>query len=132
MNSAMYVPEQSLKPWLYLVIAIISEVLGLTVMRIAIDRGSILGHVVLYLLIALSYVLLSKAVRQISVGVAYAIWEGSGIALITFVSWLVFAHELSLREVLGLALAIVGIVLVNAGQIHEPTQGLALPISKEA
>ena len=120
----MQAPEHSLKPWLYLIIAIISEVLGLTVMRIATDRGSMLGHVVLYLLIAASYVLLSKAVRQISIGVAYAIWEGSGIALITFISWLVFAHELSLRELLGLALAIVGIVLVNAGQIHEPTNQL--------
>ena len=117
--------------WIYLIIAILSEVLGLTIMRIATERGSMLGHVVLYLLIGLSYVLLSKAVREISVGVAYAIWEGSGIALITLVSWLVFAHELSPRELLGLTLAIVGIVLVNAGQVHEPTMSLALAERQE-
>lgn len=117
--------------WTYLVIAILAEVLGLTIMRMAMDRGSMLGHLMLYLLIGLSYVLLSKAVREISVGVAYAIWEGTGIALITLVSWLVFAHELSIREMLGLALAVVGIVLVNAGHVPAPATSRALTAQKD-
>lgn len=108
--------------WLCLIAAILAEVLGLTVMRIAAEHGSILGHLVLYLLVGLAYVLLSKAVQQISVGVAYAIWEGSGIALITLVSWLIFAHELSIQEILGLTLAVIGIALVNAGQLHAQVQ----------
>ncbi len=89
-------------------------------MKVATARGSIVGHLVLYLLVAVSYYLLAKAVQRISIGVAYAIWEGSGIALITLVSWLAFAHALTVRELAGLVLAVVGIVLVNAGQNHEP------------
>jgi spermidine export protein MdtJ len=58
-------------------------------------------------------------VKTISVGVAYAIWEGSGVAIITLVSVFVFGHVLTGREMLGLSMAIVGILLVNAGERHD-------------
>jgi spermidine export protein MdtJ len=73
----------------------------------------------MYASIALSYVFLAKAVKTISVGVAYAIWEGSGIALITLVSVFVFNHVLSNQEMIGLLMAVGGIVLVNAGEVHD-------------
>lgn len=108
------------RAWGCLVLAIALEVLGLVAMKIATNQGSILGHFILYGCVGLAYVLLSKAVQKISVGVAYAIWEGSGIALITLVSWFMFADPLTAKQILGIALAILGIVLVNAGHVHEP------------
>ena len=96
--------------WLYLVLAIVSEVIGLTVMKAMVLRGYVAGYVVLYLLIALSYIFLSKAVKTISIGVAYAVWEGSGIAL------MVFQNVLTIREWFGLAMAVTGILMVNAGE----------------
>ena len=41
------------------------------------------GYVSMYVLISLSYYFLSVAAKKISIGVAYACWEGLGIALIT-------------------------------------------------
>jgi spermidine export protein MdtJ len=105
--------------WAFLALAIATEVIGLTVMKAASSGGGVWGYAVMYVSIALSYVLLAMAVKKISVGVAYAIWEGSGIALITLVSVFVFNHVLTGREMLGLAMAVVGIILVNAGEIHE-------------
>ena len=121
------------KQWacVYLILAILAEVLGLTIMQIAVQRGSIVGHIALYSLVAVAYVLLAKAVRQISVGTAYAIWEGSGIALITLVSWLFFAHELSGHELIGLLLVVIGIVLVHAGQDHPPESIRLTPSTQE-
>jgi spermidine export protein MdtJ len=109
--------------WLFLVLAIATEVVGLTVMKSASNTGAMWGYGVMYAAIALSYVFLAKAVRRISVGVAYAIWEGSGIALITLVSVFVFDHALTTREMIGLAMAVFGIVLVNAGEVHEAAEG---------
>jgi len=105
--------------WFFLALAIATEVVGLTVMKAASSNGSYLGHIVMYVSIALSYVFLAKAVKTISVGVAYAIWEGSGVAIITLVSVFVFGHVLTGREMLGLSMAIVGILLVNAGERHD-------------
>lgn len=109
------------RAWGCLVLAIVLEVLGLIVLKMAASHGWIAGHWVLYFLVGLAYVLLSKAVQTISIGVAYAIWEGSGIALITLVSWIVFEDVLSFKEMLGIALAILGILLIHAGQMHPVT-----------
>lgn len=112
------------RAWIYLILAVLSEVFGLMVMKYAMVAGTvfstIVGHLILYSLIAIAYVLLAKAVCKISVSVAYTIWEGSGIALITLLSWYVFAHQLTPHELLGIALAILGILLVNAG--HRPSE----------
>ena len=104
--------------WLYLAMAVGIEVVGLTFMKAASLSGGMSGYLVMYVAIALSYVCLAKAVRTLSVGVAYAIWEGSGIALITLVSVFFFHHTLSIREFIGLAMAVAGIILVNAGEDH--------------
>lgn len=105
--------------WVFLALAIATEVIGLTVMKAASTGGGVWGYAVMYVSIALSYVFLAKAVKKISVGVAYAIWEGSGIALITLVSVFVFNHVLNSQEIIGLMMAVGGIILVNAGEVHE-------------
>ncbi|MQW86242.1 SMR family transporter [Sinorhizobium saheli] len=105
--------------WLFLILAIATEIVGLTVMKAASVAGSYYGHAVMYASIALSYVFLARAVKTIPVGIAYAIWEGSGVALVTLVSVFVFGHELTGREMLGLAMAVAGILLVNAGKSGE-------------
>ena len=90
-------------------------------------------YLVMYVLIAISYYFLSKAAKKISIGVAYATWEGLGIALITLVSIVLFDANLSTQQLLGLALAVVGIVCVTLGESHgQPQQKDELPSSSNA
>lgn len=117
--------------WFFLALAIATEVAGLTAMKAASANGSYIGHVVMYVSIALSYVFLAKAVKTISVGVAYAIWEGSGVAIITLVSVFVFGHVLTSREMLGLSMAVAGILLVNAGEHRDEEASAAEGIVDE-
>ncbi|CAN7394909.1 SMR family transporter [Pararhizobium sp. LjRoot235] len=105
--------------WVFLALAITTEVIGLTVMKAASSGGGAWGYAVMYVSIALSYVFLAKAVKKIAVGIAYAIWEGSGIALITLVSVFIFDHVLSNQEMIGLMMAVGGIILINAGEVHD-------------
>jgi spermidine export protein MdtJ len=105
--------------WLFLIAAIVTEVAGLTAMKAMTVSGGYIGYMIMYAAIALSYYFLAKAVESISVGVAYAVWEGSGVTLITLVSVLVFGHHLTGREMLGIALAVAGIICVNAGEVHD-------------
>ncbi|ASY56439.1 MULTISPECIES: SMR family transporter [Sinorhizobium] len=109
--------------WLFLALAIATEVVGLTVMKASSASCAYIGHAVMYASIALSYVFLARAVKTVPVGVAYAIWEGSGVALITLVSVFIFGHVLSGREVVGLSMAVLGILLVNAGKAHDDDIG---------
>ena len=55
------------------------------------------------------------AVKKIALGVAYALWEGIGILLITLFSVLLFDESLSLLKIAGLTTLVVGIVLIKSG-----------------
>ncbi len=66
-------------------------------------------------MIALSYIFLAFAVKKIALGVAYALWEGIGILLITIFSVLLFDETLSTIKIAGLVTLVAGIVLIKSG-----------------
>lgn len=108
---------------MFLIGAILTEVAGTSSMTLIADNGAgWLSYLPMWGLITLSYLMLAKAAKTISIGIAFALWEGLGIALITLVSVLFLDYRISTQELVGLALAIVGIVMVTLGETHyEPT-----------
>ncbi|MGY3931633.1 SMR family multidrug efflux pump [Aeromonas encheleia] len=100
--------------------AILTEVAGTSSMALIPENDAgWLNYLPMWLLISFSYLLLAKAAKTISIGIAFALWEGLGIALITTVSVLFLGHDLNAQEWVGLALAIVGIVMVTMGESHD-------------
>jgi small multidrug resistance pump len=69
------------------------------------------GMVVCY---GLSFYLLSHALKVMPVGIAYAIWSGLGIVLISAVSTIVFRQTLDLAAIIGIGFILTGVVIVNA------------------
>ncbi|MFO4987317.1 SMR family transporter, partial [Salmonella enterica subsp. enterica serovar 1,4,[5],12:i:-] len=51
--------------------------------------------------------------RHIPVGVAYAVWSGLGIVLIAAVGWLFYGQRLDAPALIGMALIVVGVLLMN-------------------
>lgn len=51
--------------------------------------------------------------ESIPVGIAYAIWSGVGIILIALIGFFVFKQHLDLAAIIGLALIIAGVVVIN-------------------
>ncbi|MBG6240989.1 MAG: multidrug/spermidine efflux SMR transporter subunit MdtJ [Candidatus Symbiopectobacterium sp. Dall1.0] len=107
--------------WIFLACAIAAEIIGTLSMKYASLSGSPLGHMVMYGMIALSYLLLSIAIKRVAMGVAYALWEGIGIIFITLFSVMLFDESLSVLKVIGLAILLVGILLVKSGGRKAPT-----------
>lgn len=101
--------------WIFLSLAIMAEVIGTLSMKYAIVNGEMTGHIVMYVMITASYILLSLAIKRIGMGVAYALWEGIGILLITFFSVIWFDEPFSLLKLAGLAILLVGIVMLKSG-----------------
>ncbi|MFV3304974.1 SMR family transporter [Pseudomonas sp. NY15181] len=73
------------------------------------------GLLLMYLMVGLSYYFLSLAIKHVPVGVAYALWEGIGIVLISLVSAAWLGEDLTLEKGLGLVVMIAGILLVKSG-----------------
>ena len=98
--------------WILLALAIIAEITGTLSMKWASVSG---GFILMLAMIALSYIFLAFAVKKIALGVAYALWEGIGILLITLFSVLLFDESLSLLKIAGLTTLVIGIVLIKSG-----------------
>ncbi|MBE7799388.1 multidrug/spermidine efflux SMR transporter subunit MdtJ [Yersinia pestis] len=97
--------------WIFLGLAII----GTLSMKYASVSGEMTGHIVMYFMITGSYVMLSLAVKKVALGVAYALWEGIGILIITIFSVMWFGETLSPLKIAGLVTLIGGILLVKSG-----------------
>ncbi|WP_421255540.1 MULTISPECIES: DMT family transporter [unclassified Aeromonas] len=110
---------------LFLTGAILTEVAGTSSMTMIPEQGAgWMNYIPMWLLIGFSYWLLAKAAKTISIGIAFALWEGLGITLITIVSVMFLGYDVTVQELIGLALAIVGIVMVTMGETHdEPATG---------
>jgi small multidrug resistance pump len=60
-----------------------------------------------------AFYFLSFAIRTIPVGIAYAIWSGVGIVLITIIGTVFFKQIPDLPAIIGLALIMIGVVVIN-------------------
>lgn len=114
--------------WIFLASAIVTEVIGTLSMKYSSVSGDMTGLLVMYFMIASSYILLAMAVKKVALGVAYALWEGIGVIFITAFSVLLFNESLPPMKLIGLVLLIVGIALIKSGTkktstLHSIKQG---------
>lgn len=101
--------------WILLALAIVAEITGTLSMKWAAINDNHSGFILMLLMIALSYIFLSFAIKKIALGVAYALWEGVGILFITLFSVSLFDEALSPLKAAGLATLVAGIVLIKSG-----------------
>ncbi len=93
--------------------AIVAEVVATTAMK-ATDGFTKLGPSLLTIAsYGVAFYLLSQTLRDIPTGVAYAIWSGVGIVLISIAAWLIQGQKLDLPAVLGMSLIVAGVLVIN-------------------
>lgn len=101
--------------WLFLAGAIVFEVAGTVSMALTKESSPLAGMLCMYVLLGFSYFMLAKAVIKLPVGVAFAFWEGFGLALITLSSALFLKEQLDFPRLTGLALVFAGTLLIHHG-----------------
>ncbi len=102
--------------WAFLAIAIASEVCGTLGLRAIADAPRWWAVVLIVAFYTASFLFMALALRQLKVGVVYAIWSGVGTAAVAFVGLAYFDERLTWPAVVGMLLIIGGVVvLVGAG-----------------
>jgi len=99
--------------WLYLLIAILTEVVGTTLMKVSQGLTRLIPSVLMFVLYGISFVFMALALKRIEVSTAYAIWSGLGTALIATIGILWFRESFNIPKLVGLVLIIVGVILLN-------------------
>ena len=99
--------------WLILFIAIVCEVIATSALKASDGFKRFWPTVLMFAGYALSFYLMSLTLRQIPVGVTYAIWSGVGVVLITIIAWVIYKQHLDLAAIIGMALIVLGVVVMN-------------------
>lgn len=99
--------------WLYLIIAITSEVVGTSALKASEGFSKLYPSVLVVLGYGTAFYFLSLTLKTIPVGIAYAVWSGVGVVLVTLVSWILFNQRLDLAGWLGIVLISSGVIVLN-------------------
>ncbi|WP_125581922.1 DMT family transporter [Levilactobacillus cerevisiae] len=100
-------------PYIYLGTAIIGELIGTNLLKAAAGFSRFWPSVGALVAYGLCFFFLSLAMKFIDLNVAYAIWAGVGIVITTALSLVLWHESLNLASVLGIALVVIGVVVLN-------------------
>lgn len=98
---------------IWLGLAILFEVFATSLLKASDGFSKPLPSVLVILGYGLAFYCLSHSLRTIEVGIAYAIWCGAGIVLITAIGWVAFGQRLDAWSLSAIALILVGTIMLN-------------------
>ena len=99
--------------WLILFIAIAAEVVATSALKASAGVSKPLPSLITVAGYAIAFYCLALTLKTIPVGMAYAIWSGAGIVLISLVAWLVFGQKLDAPALLGMGLIVAGVLVIQ-------------------
>ena len=99
--------------WTYLLVAIVAEVIATSALKASDGFSRLWPSVITVVGYCIAFYCLSLTLRHMPVGVAYAVWSGLGVVLITAVSWVMFGQKLDAAALLGMGLIVAGVIVMN-------------------
>nr|WP_315221509.1 SMR family transporter [uncultured Duganella sp.] len=99
--------------WLMLGIAIVAETIATSALKSSEGFSKLVPSAIVLVGYGVAFYFLSLTLRSIPVGIAYAVWSGVGIVLITVVGWAFFGQKMDAPALIGMALIIAGVVIMN-------------------
>jgi len=103
----------NLMKWLYLFIAIAGELVATSALKESSGFTKMGPSIITAIGYGLTFYFFALALKQIPIGIAYAIWAGVGIILIALIGYFRFQQKLDLPTIVGIVLIVSGVVIIN-------------------
>ena len=100
-------------PWIHLSIAIMAEVIATSFLKTSEGFTRLWPSLIVIAGYGIAFFFLSLTLRSIPVGVAYAVWSGVGVTLVTLAAWLWFGQKLDLPAFIGIGLIVLGVIVLK-------------------
>jgi len=100
-------------PWILLVVAIATEVIGTLALRASNGFTQLVPAAVTVVMYLVSIVLLALVLKTLPVGIVYAIWSAVGIALVAILGRVIFGDPVPPLAAVGMVLIVGGVALVG-------------------
>ncbi|XVV13824.1 DMT family transporter [Actinoplanes sp. CA-131856] len=105
-------------PYVFLLLAISSEVAATSLLKTTDGFTKLWPTLACLSGYAVSFLMLALTVRDLPVGVVYAVWSAIGTAAIVAIGAAFLGEPLTLPKVIGVSLIIAGVVVVNLSGAH--------------
>lgn len=102
-----------MKGWWFLAIAIVAEVVATSALKSSEGFSRLLPSVVVVVGYGVAFYCLSIVLKSVPVGIAYAIWSGMGIVLVTAIAWLMHGQKIDTWGFVGITLIVCGVAVLN-------------------
>ncbi|PHV07131.1 QacE family quaternary ammonium compound efflux SMR transporter [Janthinobacterium sp. BJB412] len=99
--------------WLFLAVAIVAEVIATSALKASEGFSKLMPSMLVVVGYGIAFYMLSRVLSAIPVGIAYAIWSGAGIVLVSLVGLFFYKQRLDFPAMLGIALIIAGVVVMQ-------------------
>jgi small multidrug resistance pump len=99
--------------WICLLIAITGEVSGTSALKASEGFTKVMPSAVTVIGFAVAFYFLALTLKIVPIGIAYAIWSGVGIVMISMIGYLWFGQSLDGPALVGIGMIIAGVVVIN-------------------
>ncbi len=99
--------------YVYLALAIAAEVAGTTLLKATEEFTRLVPTTFLVIFYLISFWLMTLALRELPLGVVYAVWSGLGIVLVACSGAIIYKEMPDLASFIGMALIISGVVVMH-------------------
>jgi small multidrug resistance pump len=99
--------------WIFLLLAIVTEVIATTALKDSEGFTKLLPSIIVIVGYSLTFFFLSITLKQMSVGITYAIWSGLGILFINLIGYFRYNQIMDAPAVLGMLFIGIGILIIR-------------------
>lgn len=99
--------------WIYLFIAITGELIGTTALKATNGFTKVTPTIICVIGYLVAFYFLSLTLKSIPVGIAYAIWSGVGIVLITLIGYFYYKQTVDVPAIIGVCFIVLGVIIIN-------------------
>ena len=96
--------------WVYLILAIVMEVIVTTNMKLSQGFTKIVPSVLMFVFYGISFAFITLALKKLDISITYAIWSGVGTALIAAIGFFYFKEPVTAIKIGSIALIVIGVI----------------------
>ena len=101
------------RAWAFLAIAIVAEVIATSALKSSDGFTKLVPSAVVIVGYGVAFYFLSLTLKTIPVGIAYAVWSGVGIVLVSVFAYFYYGQSLDAPALAGMGLILAGVLVIN-------------------
>lgn len=99
--------------WIYLIVAVVASVAAWSCLKLSGGFTKITSSILIIGFFGIDAITLSLSLRELEIGIVYAVWTGLSTILTTIIGFLFFKEPAKLLKIISIVLIIIGTIILK-------------------